>query len=113
MRAAAVEAVWMVMSVGQVPASEPVLNQVNSALLAGLSDPDRPCGLQRFRSGYDRPEAGRRTTQALVAALEDGSDKNRDAAALALTCFHRGLARLLPSLVRSLDVGRERSVRNS
>lgn len=109
-RAAAAEAVWMVMSVGQVPAGEPVLDQVRTALIERLGDPDASVRLAAIRGlGSVGPKVADEPPAPLLAALEDEAEKNRDAAAFALASFHRGLPPLLPSLVRSLDGGREQS----
>lgn len=109
-RAAAAEAAWMVMSVAQVPASEPVLGDVRTALLERLGDPDASVRLAAIRGlGAIGPKVGHEPPAPLLAALGDESEKNRDAAARALTSFARGLPPLLPSLVRSLDEGRAQS----
>ncbi len=109
-RAAATEAVWMVMSVAQVPPSEPVLDQVRGVLIEGLRDPDAAVRLAAIHGlGTIGPKLDDEPPSQLVAALENDSEANRDAATVALTCFHRGLAPLLPSLIRLLDRGNERS----
>ncbi len=91
-RAAAAEAVWMVMSVGQVPAGEPVLDQVRTALIERLGDPDASVRLAAIRGlGSVGPKVADEPPAPLLAVLEDEAEKNRDAAAFALASFHRGL----------------------
>jgi HEAT repeat protein len=110
-RSSATEAIWMVMSVVQVPASEPLLNEVRTALVERLGDADASVRLAAIRGlGTIAPKLGNQPPAGLVAALEDESEKTRAAAALALASFPRGLSALLPTLVRSLDNGREQSI---
>ncbi len=105
-RAAAYEAVWMLMSVAQVAPTEPVLDGVRQALFSGLRDPDAVVRLAAIRGlGTICPRLADEPPGQLVAALKDSSEKNRDAAVHALSSFHIGLGPLLPSLVRSLDDG--------
>ncbi len=100
----------MVMSVVQVPASEPVLHEVRTALVQRLSDSDASVRLAAIRGiGTIGPKLADEPIAGLVAALQDESEKNRAAAALALASFPRGLSALLPSLVRSLDHAPEQS----
>jgi len=106
-RVAAAQAVWMVIIVGRVPALGVSLDRVTTALIERLGDADRSVRLAAIRGlGTVGPKVSDDPPEALVAALEDESDQNRDAVGYALASFHRGLPRLLPSLVRSLDGAR-------
>ncbi len=109
-RAAAAEAAWMVVSVGQVSAGEPILKVVSTALIERLGDPDGHVRLAAIRGvGTLGPKFADEPPAGLVAALNDESERNRYAAAYAVTSFPRGLPPLLPALVRSLDAGDEQS----
>src|SRR5262249_34361315 len=84
-RAAASEALWMVIMVGQVPSGEPILGQAEAALIARLGDRDASSRLAAIRGlGSIGAKLADNPPPALVAALSDESEQNREAVFFAL-----------------------------
>jgi HEAT repeat protein len=105
-RAAATEALWMVTTVGQVPAGTPVFDRVRTAMIERLGDADASVRLAAIHGiGSLGPMIADGPPPALVAALNDASERNRDAVFLAFGGFRRGLPSVLPSVVRSSEGG--------
>ncbi len=78
--------------------------QVVGALTASAGDADIGVRLSAIRGlGAIGPGASEDPPPILVAAIEDSSDKIRGAAAYAIVNYRRGLSRLIPALMRSME----------
>jgi HEAT repeat protein len=100
----------MVTALGQASADGPVFDRVKTVLIERLGDADPSVRLAAIHGlGSLAPLIADGPPPALVAALNDESDRNREAVFLALGSNARGLTPLLPSLVRSWDEGPRRS----
>jgi HEAT repeat protein len=106
-RIAAAQALWMIVVAWQGPMRVIDLAAIDDALEQVAGDPDSGvrlaaiCGL-----GVIGPRISDEAPPALIAALEDESEKNRKAAAEYLARFPREVIRLIPSLVKSLERAR-------
>ena len=104
-RAAATKALWMVILVNQVPAGQIDLEPATNAVTRRLDDPDPAVCLSAIQGlGAIGPKVLGDPPARLVAAMDDKTDKSREAAIEALAAFHHGLPRLIPSLVKSAEV---------
>ncbi len=106
-RAAVVQALWMVTITWSGPAGWIDRSKVFDTLVAAAGDPDAGVRLSALRGigavgigVVDVPPP------VLVAAMEEESEPNRAAAAFALAHFRRGLSQLVPALLRSLESAR-------
>jgi HEAT repeat protein len=103
-RAAGTRALWMVILVNQVPEEQIDLVPAANALVGQLDDPDSAVRLSAVQGlGAIGPNLLGDPPPRLVAALDDETEKTRDAAALALAAFHHGLPVLIPALVKSAE----------
>jgi HEAT repeat protein len=106
-RAATVQALWLTASLWEGPREVVDRSRVQQALFEAVADPDESVRLAAVRGlGSIGPKLADDPPPALLAALEDPSDKVRTAAADALAWFPKGIARWLPSLVRSFEAAR-------
>jgi HEAT repeat protein len=104
MRAAATRALWMVILVNQVPAGQLDLEPAINAVIERLDDPDPTVRLSAIQGlGAVGPKVLGDPPAKLVAAMDDASEKSRDAATEALAVFYQGLPRVIPSLVKSAE----------
>ncbi len=104
-RADAAQALWMVAITSTGPA--PVIDraQVVGALIDAAGDPDDKVRLSAIRGlGAIGPGASDDPPPVLVAAIEDPSDPIRAAASFAIVHYRQGLFRLIPALVRSMEL---------
>ncbi len=105
-RAAAVKAVWMGIVVGRSPATKADLEPIMAPLIERLGDADSSVRLEAIHGlGNIGPRVSDAIPDALLHCLEDESEPNRDAAALAVAAYRGGLADLLPTMVQSLETG--------
>jgi HEAT repeat protein len=103
-RAAVTRALWMVILVNQVPEEQIELVPAANALVGQLDDSDPAVRLSAVQGiGAVGPNLLGDPPPRLVAALDDETEKTRDAAALALGAFHHGLPVLIPALVQSAE----------
>jgi HEAT repeat protein len=106
-RARAAQALWTIVLIWQGSPRVVELDVLAAAMNETADDPDpqvrssamRGLGLIGHRLSDDPPPR-------LVAALEDESEAVRAATAQTIAMFRRGLPRLLPKLVKSLEVTR-------
>lgn len=106
-RRRAVQALWTIVLMWQGTPGVLELDRMVAAMsrMAGDRDPEirsvavRGLGVVGRRISDDPPPR-------LVASLDDESESIRTAAARALSTYHRGLARLLPELVKGLETTR-------
>jgi HEAT repeat protein len=109
-RAAATDALWMVTTVGPVPARAPVFDRVQTVLIERLDDADASVRLAAIHGlGNLGPMIADAPPAVLRARLNDDSEPNREAVFRALGGFTRGLPSVLVSLVRSLEQDHRRS----
>ena len=109
-RATATQALWMTILVNHVPEGQIDLERATNAVTSRLDDFDpavRLCAIQGI--GIVGPKVLGEPPAKLVAAMDEGSDKHRDAAIEALAGFHDGLPRLIPSLVKSAEAADPRT----
>ena len=112
-RAAATKSVWMVIFVGGSPATKDDLEPLMAPLIERLADADASVRLEAIRGlGSIGAKVSDDIPDALLASLEDESESNRDAAALAVAAYRKGLPVLLPSMAQTLD-GRSPQFRRS
>ncbi len=103
-RSACTQALWMTVISWHGPLGLIDLDLIEDALVkhAGDTDPDvrysAICGL-----GMIGPRISDEAPEALIAALEDESPKNRMTAANYLLHFHRQITGMIPNLVKSLE----------
>ena len=103
-RAAATKAVWMVIFLGRAPATTADLVPIMMPLIERLDDADASVRLEAIRGVASvGPKVSDDVPAELLASLEDESQANRDAAALAVAAYRKGLPGLLPSMVQSLE----------
>ena len=103
-RAAATRALWMVMLVNQAPPAQLNVVPATDALIDGLEDSDPSVRLAAIQGlGAVGPRFLGVPPPELVAAIEDQSEKTRNAAVEALAVFYQGLPPLVPSLVDSAE----------
>jgi HEAT repeat protein len=105
-RAEAVHAAWMVVMASGNPPEKAEFSPIVPPLVERLGDEDASVRLAAIRGvGYLGPMVAAEPPAALVARLDDSSEPNRDAAAIALAAYNGGLAGVLPSIVHSLETG--------
>ena len=103
-RIASAQGLWMIVVSWQGPLGVIDLSTIDDALEQVAGDPDPAvrltaiCGL-----GVIGPRISDEAPPALIAALEDASEKNRNTAAEYLVRFPQEVIRLIPSLVKSLE----------
>ncbi len=103
-RAEAAQALWSVVltSTGSVVVVDRA--QVLDALINAAGDPDAGVRLSALRGlGAIGPSVSDDPPPILIAAIEDASDQIRAAAAYAIVQYRRGLFRLIPALVQSME----------
>ncbi len=106
-RIVAAQALWMIVVAWQGPIRVMDIAAIDDALEQVAADPDAGvrlaaiCGL-----GVIGPRISSEAPPALIAALEDESEKNRKVAGEYLARFPREIIRLIPSLVKSLEQAR-------
>jgi HEAT repeats len=106
-RAAATRALWMVALVASVPEGLIDIEPATSALIELLDVSDPAIRFEAIRGlGAVGPTVLGDPPARLVAAIEDQSDKSRDAAVEASAVFHHGFPRLIPSFVKSAERAR-------
>jgi HEAT repeat protein len=106
-RAAVAQALWMVTITWSGPPGLIDRSRVFDGLVEAAGDPDAGVRLSALRGVgavgvgvVDEPPS------VLMAAMEDEREQNRAAAAFALVHFRRGLHRVVPTLLRSLESAR-------
>jgi HEAT repeat protein len=109
-RAAVAQSLWMIAISQAGPAGSFNRSQVFDRLVEATGDPDAGVRLAALRGVgavglgvVDVPPS------VLVAAMDDELEPNRAAAVFALMHFRRGLHRLVPTLLRSLESARPES----
>jgi HEAT repeat protein len=103
-RATAARALWMIVLVNQVPAGLINVEPVMDALINRLDDPEPAVRLSAIQGlGAVGPNVLGDPPARLVAAMEEESDKLRDAVVEALAAFREGLPPLIPSLVKAAE----------
>jgi HEAT repeat protein len=106
-RAAASQAVWMIVMLWQGSPRIIDLDEIAAAQGEAAGDPDVEVRLAGVRGlGVVGQRLSEDPPPGLVAALEDESEAVRDAAAQGLAPFQRGMIRLFPALVKSLESAR-------
>jgi HEAT repeat protein len=104
-RIAATRALWMVVLVAHVPAGTIDFDSAISALIERLDDSDLAIRVSAIQGlGAVASKALGEPPARLVAAIEDESDKSREAAIEALSNFRQGLPLVIPLLVRKAEV---------
>jgi HEAT repeat protein len=103
-RTSVVQALWMTVILWQGAPPPINLDVIEAVMDEAAADPDasvRAAGIRGL--GVVGRQISEDPPPKLVAALEDESEAVRGAAAQGLTTFPRGLVRLLPALVKSLE----------
>jgi HEAT repeat protein len=103
-RASMIQALWLIASLWEGPPGVVDGARVEQELIEATHEPEATVRLSAVRGlGAVGPQLADDPPQALFAALEDPSDTVRAGAADAIVRFPKGLARWLPSVVRSFE----------